>query len=141
MSSGTSYFDQVSSQLEVTVGKQMSGVVSGVSANAEAGVSPSINALDTGLKAATALGEHTSGNKRTHAASVCGHTIMPSRFYDRSSGLVYTASANSRGYWKCGLCQTCGNRTYRIDNGRGHVGCNRQNRRIYSSCCSFHTHT
>ena len=56
MSSGTSYFDQVSSQLEVTVGKQMSGVVSGVSANAEAGVSPSINALDTGLKAATALG-------------------------------------------------------------------------------------
>ncbi|MCM0331123.1 type IV secretion protein Rhs [Bacteroides fragilis] len=34
----------------------MSGVVSGVSANAEAGVSPSINALDTGLKAATALG-------------------------------------------------------------------------------------
>lgn len=40
MSSGTSYFDQVSSQLEVTVGKQMSGVVSGVSANAEAGVSP-----------------------------------------------------------------------------------------------------
>ena len=56
MSSGTSYFDQVSSQLEVTVGQQMSGVVSGVSANAEAGVSPSINALDTGLKAATALG-------------------------------------------------------------------------------------
>lgn len=56
MSSGTSYFDQVSSRLEVTVGKQMSGVVSGVSANAEAGVSPSINALDTGLKAATALG-------------------------------------------------------------------------------------
>lgn len=56
MSSGTSYFDQVSSQLEVTVGKQMSGVVSGVSANAEAGVSPSINALDTGLKVATALG-------------------------------------------------------------------------------------
>lgn len=56
MSSGTSYFDQVSSQLEVTVGKQMSGVVSGVSANAEAGVSPSINALDTVLKAATALG-------------------------------------------------------------------------------------
>lgn len=56
MSSGTSYFDQVSSQLEVTVGKQMSGVVSGVSANTEAGVSPSINALDTGLKAATALG-------------------------------------------------------------------------------------
>lgn len=56
MSSGTGYFDQVSAQLEATVGKQMSSVVSGVSANAEAGVSPSVNALDTGLKAATALG-------------------------------------------------------------------------------------
>lgn len=56
MSSGTGYFDQVSAQLEATVGAQMSGVVSGASANAEAGVSPSVNALDTGLKAATALG-------------------------------------------------------------------------------------
>ena len=56
MSSGTGYFDQVSAQLEATVGTQMSGVVSGASANAKAGVSPSVNALDTGLKAATALG-------------------------------------------------------------------------------------
>ena len=37
MSSGTGYFDQVSAQLEATVGAQMSGVVSGASANAEAG--------------------------------------------------------------------------------------------------------
>ena len=40
MSSGTGYFDQVSAQLEATVGTQMSGVVSGASANAKAGVSP-----------------------------------------------------------------------------------------------------
>ncbi len=56
MSNETSYFDQVSAQLEMTVGAQMSGVVSGVSENAEAGVSPSVNALDTGLKAAVTLG-------------------------------------------------------------------------------------
>ncbi|MBM6671802.1 type IV secretion protein Rhs, partial [Bacteroides gallinaceum] len=61
MSTETSYFDQVSAQLESTVGAQVSGVVSGVSENAEAGVSPSVNALDTGLKAAAALGGLADG--------------------------------------------------------------------------------
>jgi len=56
MSIETSYFDPVSAQLEMTVGAQISGVVSGVPENAEAGVSPSVNALDTGLKAAVTLG-------------------------------------------------------------------------------------
>ncbi|MBM6671184.1 AHH domain-containing protein [Phocaeicola coprophilus] len=61
MSSEGSYFDQVSAQLESTVGAQVSGVVSGVSENSEAGVSPSVNALDTGLKAAAALGGLADG--------------------------------------------------------------------------------
>ena len=55
MSTEGSYFDQMSTQLESTVGAQMSGVVSGVSENSEAGMSPSVNALDTGLKGQACL--------------------------------------------------------------------------------------
>lgn len=56
MTSGTVYFDQMSAQIEMMVGAQMPGVVLGVSKNAEAGVSSSVNALDTGLKAAVNFG-------------------------------------------------------------------------------------
>lgn len=55
MSIETSYFDQVSSQLEITVYEQFSDVISNSSSNSEAGVSPSINAIDTGLKAKIAI--------------------------------------------------------------------------------------
>lgn len=50
------YFEQVSAQLESTVGAQFSDVTDSASENAESGVSPSVNALDVGIKAATAIG-------------------------------------------------------------------------------------
>ena len=46
------YFEQVSAQLESTVGAQFSDVTDSASENAESGVSPSVNALDVGIKAA-----------------------------------------------------------------------------------------
>lgn len=50
------YFEQVSAQLESTVGAQFSDVTGSASENAESGVSLSVNALDVGIKAATAIG-------------------------------------------------------------------------------------
>lgn len=50
------YFEQVSAQLESTVGAQFSDVTDSASENAESGISPSVNALDVGIKAATAIG-------------------------------------------------------------------------------------
>ncbi len=50
-----SYFDSVSTQLELSVGRSCSGVVSNVESNAASGVSPGLNAVDTGLKAGMAL--------------------------------------------------------------------------------------
>ena len=50
-----SYFDSVSTQLELSVGRSCAGVVSNVESNAASGVSPGLNAVDTGLKAGMAL--------------------------------------------------------------------------------------
>ena len=50
-----SYFDSVSTQLELSVGRSCAGVVSNVKSNAASGVSPGLNAVDTGLKAGMAL--------------------------------------------------------------------------------------
>ena len=50
----TGYFDSVSANLKTGVGAQVKGISEGGKANSEAGVSPSVNALDTGVKAAAA---------------------------------------------------------------------------------------
>ena len=50
-----SYFDSVSTQLELSVGRSCAGVVSNAESNAASGVSPGLNAVDTGLKAGMAL--------------------------------------------------------------------------------------
>ena len=49
------YFDSVSTQLELSVGRSYSGVLSNAENNASSGVSPGLNAVDTGLKAGMAL--------------------------------------------------------------------------------------
>lgn len=49
-----SYFDSVITQLELSVGRSCSGVVSNVESNAALGVFPGLNAVDTGLKAGMA---------------------------------------------------------------------------------------
>ena len=49
------YFDSVSTQLELSVGRSCSGVLSNAESNASSGVSPGLNAVDTGLKAGMAL--------------------------------------------------------------------------------------
>jgi len=49
------YFDSVSTQLELSVGRSCSGVLSNVESNASSGGSPGLNAVDTGLKAGMAL--------------------------------------------------------------------------------------
>ena len=43
------YFDSVSIQLELSVGRSCTGVLSNTGSNASSGVSPSLNAVDTGL--------------------------------------------------------------------------------------------
>ena len=50
-----SYFDSVSTQLELSVGRSCAGVVSNAESNASSGVSPGLNTVDTGLKAGMAL--------------------------------------------------------------------------------------
>lgn len=50
------YFESVSANLKASVGTQVKGIPEGAKANSAAGVSLSVNALDTRLKAATALG-------------------------------------------------------------------------------------
>ena len=49
-----SYFDSVTTQLELSVGRSCSGVVSNVESNAASGIFPGLNAVDTGLKAGMA---------------------------------------------------------------------------------------
>ena len=44
-----SYFESVSTQLELSVGRSCSGVLSNAESNASSGVSPGLNAVDTGL--------------------------------------------------------------------------------------------
>ncbi len=53
--SGTGYYDSVSANLKAGVGGQLEGIKEGASSNSKNGVSPSVNALDTGIKAATAI--------------------------------------------------------------------------------------
>lgn len=55
------YFDSVSANLKTSVGAQVKGVAEGAKSNSEAGVSVSVNALDTGVKAAAALGGLAEG--------------------------------------------------------------------------------
>ena len=49
-----SYFDSVSTQLELRVGRSCSGVVSNVESNTASGIFPGLNVVDTGLKAGMA---------------------------------------------------------------------------------------
>lgn len=49
-----SYFDSVSTQLELSVGRSCSDVVSNVESNAASGIFPGLKAVDTGLKAGMA---------------------------------------------------------------------------------------
>ena len=49
-----SYFDSVSTQLELRVVSLFSGVVSNVESNAASGIFPGLNVVDTGLKAGMA---------------------------------------------------------------------------------------
>jgi len=46
------YFDSVSANLKTGVGAQVKGIAEGAKSNSEVGVSESVNALDTGVKAA-----------------------------------------------------------------------------------------
>lgn len=50
------YFDSVSANPKTGVGVQGKGVSDDVKVNSEAGVSPSVNTLDTGVKVAAVLG-------------------------------------------------------------------------------------
>ncbi|MCC2237113.1 hypothetical protein, partial [Bacteroides hominis] len=54
--SDVGYFESVSVNLKASVGTQVKGISEGAKANSAAGVSPSVNALDTGVKAAVAIG-------------------------------------------------------------------------------------
>ena len=57
-----SYFDRLQVQLELNVVSQYKGIMGNTAQNASQGVSPSISAIDTGIKAAMALsGALTSG--------------------------------------------------------------------------------
>ena len=57
-----SYFDRLQVQLELNVVSQYKGIMGNTAQNASQGVSPSISAVDTGIKAAMALsGALTSG--------------------------------------------------------------------------------
>ena len=49
------YFDSLSTQLELSVGRSCSGILSNAESNAASGVSPGLNAVDTGLKVGMAL--------------------------------------------------------------------------------------
>lgn len=49
-----SYFDSVITQLELSVGRSCSGVVSNLESSAASGVFLGLNAVDTGLKAGMA---------------------------------------------------------------------------------------
>ena len=48
--SDVGYFDEVSANLKAGVGAQAKGIADGVKVNSAAGVSPSLNALDTDVK-------------------------------------------------------------------------------------------
>lgn len=56
-----SYFDSVNANLKAGVGAQTKGISEWAKANSEAGVSASVNALDTGGKAAAAIGGLAEG--------------------------------------------------------------------------------
>ena len=66
------YYDEVSTQLKAGVGAQVAGIAGNGSANAEAGVSPSVSALDTGMKAAMAMGGLVDGAMEAALLPVLG---------------------------------------------------------------------
>lgn len=66
------YFDSVSMNLKAGVGAQVAGITGNGSANAEAGVSPSVSALDTGIKAAMAMGGLVDGAMEAALLPVLG---------------------------------------------------------------------
>lgn len=66
------YYDEVSTHLKAGVGAQVAGITGNGAANAEAGVSPSVSALDTGMKAAMAMGGLVDGAMEAALLPVLG---------------------------------------------------------------------
>ena len=74
-SSSTShgYFDSVSTQLSLSVGSSFEGVAGNSSANASEGVSASVSAVDTGMKAGIALaGAFDAGMESAYVPALAG---------------------------------------------------------------------
>ena len=74
-SSSTShgYFDSVSTQLSLSVGSSFEGVAGNSSANASQGVSASVSAEDTGMKAGMALaGAFDAGMESAYVPALAG---------------------------------------------------------------------
>ena len=74
-SSSTShgYFDSVSTQLSLSVGSSFEGVAGNSSANASEGVSASVSAVDTGMKAGMALaGAFDAGMESAYVPALAG---------------------------------------------------------------------
>lgn len=67
--SDVGYFDSVSVNLKANVGAQVKDISEGAKVNSAAGVSPSVNSLDSGVKAAVALG--------CLAGHLCESAILP----------------------------------------------------------------
>ena len=74
-SSSTShgYFESVSTQLSLSVGSSFEGVAGNFSANASEGVSASVSAVDTGMKAGMALaGAFDAGMESAYVPALAG---------------------------------------------------------------------
>lgn len=67
--SDVGYFDSVSVNLKTCVGAQVKDISEGTKVNSATVVSPSVNALNTGVKAAVALG--------VLAGNLCESAIFP----------------------------------------------------------------
>lgn len=67
--SDVGYFDSVSVNLKACVGAQVKDISEGTKVNSATVVSPSVNALNTGVKAAVALG--------VLAENLCESAIFP----------------------------------------------------------------
>lgn len=68
------YYDEVSTHLKAGVGAQVAGITGNGATNAEAGVSPSVSALDTGMKAAMAMGGLVDGAMRRRSCRFSGRS-------------------------------------------------------------------
>lgn len=66
------YFDSVSANLKTSVGAQVKGVAEGAKSNSEAGVSVSVNALDTGRQGGRRPRRSCRGADRGGHASASG---------------------------------------------------------------------